>query len=214
MQKRIATLALTGLFIALGTLAVRATTGERRGVTAAPARAEQPVADASAGGPRLVHLQPFALERGFPHYWCAERPLVEAGYLVVVSATREEAARREVGEPILMLGERVIERLNDGRESGVIVGLVPAPLRRGAPALALERLPLHFAPAVLPETIDLERARGFRDAYLDAGGVLLGREGLPSTSSREAAVPVARLQNRRSVEALAAELRSMQEINR
>ncbi len=116
---------------------------------------------------RLLFVQPFVLDESYRHAWRADQPQVSAGYLVAVSADAELLPPRQVHNALLFAGEMPLERLNDGSQSGIYVGLLPSPQGAdGEPTLDLRETPLFWAkPEILPESLTPDDARSAaRDA--------------------------------------------------
>ena len=116
-------------------------------------------ADPSSLPVTLVGAWPFTLEQPATHWSRAERPLYDAGMILVLSADPELLHPRQAAEPVLYVGAQTAEKLNTGYPSGQLVVLVPAP--RGAdgmPQLDLANAPIFFGEPALPETIDGARA--------------------------------------------------------
>ncbi len=88
----------------------------------------------------------------------SDRPLVSAGYLVVVEADQELTVQRQGLGPVLFVGEWPVEVLNSGRGSGRVVGIVPVPLD-------LLASPIFYAvPDFLPESLPPSTARALAGA--------------------------------------------------
>ncbi|MDP6518267.1 MAG: hypothetical protein QF724_07435 [Planctomycetota bacterium] len=153
----------------------------------------------------VLYARHFTLAQPYPHTWRAERPLVSSGYLVVLDIEREYLVPRQGLEPVLILGEQTVERINNGDGSGHLVAIVPdAHLLRDADRVEQRDLAERrsfFATPALPEEVDgawiaaqVERAASL--APLGASA----REALAAGTS-----PV-QLEDRVALEHLAAEL--------
>ncbi|MEM8993721.1 MAG: hypothetical protein AAGF23_02900 [Acidobacteriota bacterium] len=108
----------------------------------------------------LVHVQPFQLETSFPFDWRSERPAVQSGLLVVLRVDPDLVAPRNALEPVLYAGNQTVQRLNQGHDSGVVVGIIPG-------QMDLSTEPVWFGTPALPEAVDAaviasERARAER----------------------------------------------------
>jgi hypothetical protein len=125
--------------------------------------AAAPPQEAPVGVADLLVAQPFALAEGFRFDWSAERPLVTQGLLVVVQVDPELVAPTNAPERVLYAGRSVVQRLNQGQESGRVVGLIPAEID-----LAAE--PLWFGGADLPERVGAQHVRAAR-ALADRAGI-------------------------------------------
>jgi hypothetical protein len=114
----------------------------------------------------LLTAEPFVVDEPFVHEWRAEKPLVNAGYLLVLRAAPDLVRTRETYEPVLFVGAQTAERCSVQQSGGVIVALVPAPLGSdGHVALDLATTPIFFGSLELPERVDAARcARELADA--------------------------------------------------
>ena len=137
-----------------------------RGQGAAPGAVIPPL---PAAGLELLEARPFVVDEPFVHEWRAEKPLVRAGYLLVLRVPAELALPRATAEPVLFVGEQTAERVNAPREGQNLVLLVPAPERNGRVELDLARTPIWFGSLELPERIDAARIAGERATALAAG---------------------------------------------
>lgn len=103
----------------------------------------------------LVYAVPFRVEKGFVHEWRRERPLISAGYLLVLAVDPEYVRPRETAEPVLYAGDQTLERVNHGFDSGRVVAILPSDLDAdGGVALDLARTPFWFGAPDLPERVD------------------------------------------------------------
>jgi len=108
----------------------------------------------------LLAAYPFVLDEPFEHEWRAEKPLVRAGYLLVLQADPDLARPRDAYEPVLYVGEDTAERCNTPWESGRIVALAPSSeLADGRVALDLDTAPIWFGSLELPERVDAARVQ-------------------------------------------------------
>jgi hypothetical protein len=111
------------------------------------------------GGIDLLYARPFTLDVPFTHMWRAERPQVQAGWVLVLAVDPALVYPRDTAEPILYVGDQTAERVNLGNESGHVVAIVPAPLgASGNVALDLSRAPIFFGEPGLPEQVDAAKA--------------------------------------------------------
>jgi hypothetical protein len=127
------------------------------GAAAVGSAAPPPVPATPASIEELVYAAPVTLRHGYQSDWRVERPLVTAGYLVVLRVKPALVYPRQVAEPVLYAGDQTGERLNVGYRSGHVVAIVPGPLD-------LARSPIWFGQPALPEqvgakAIATERAR-------------------------------------------------------
>lgn len=103
---------------------------------------------------KLLFAQPFFLDEPYAYDHRADRPQVSAGYLIAVAADPEVVPVMQVFHPLLFAGDVPVERLNDGWQSGVVIGLVPSPVAGEGLALDLAKTPIYWAqPDVLPEAL-------------------------------------------------------------
>ena len=103
----------------------------------------------------LVYARPFTLEQPYHHAWRAERPLVDQGWLLVLSADPSLLVPRETAEPVLYVGDQTAERFNKGHLDGALVVIVPAERAAdGLPLLELVGTPVWFGTPELPESVD------------------------------------------------------------
>jgi hypothetical protein len=108
-----------------------------------------------AGVSEVVLVREFRLASGYEHRFSKEKPTVTAGYIMVLRASSDLLASRQVAMPVLMVGATPVEPMNVGFASGTIVVVVPSAVKEdGSLALDLATSPVHFAAPVLPETID------------------------------------------------------------
>lgn len=113
----------------------------------------------------LVEAHPFRLLEPATHFYRAEAPSYDSGYLVVLATAPEALVPRQVAEPVLYLGDETVERVNVGHESGYLVGIVP----NVDGSLDLTADPVFFGAPTLPESIDAAGARTELEAALAAG---------------------------------------------
>jgi len=109
----------------------------------------------------LLEAYPFVVDEPFVHEWRAEKPVVNAGYLLVLRVDPEVARPRDTYEPVLYVGTQTAERCagNDAPQEGErLVVLVPAPLdATGKVDLDLDTVPIWFGGHELPERVDAAR---------------------------------------------------------
>ena len=128
-----------------------------------------PPQDLPAAALEILAARPFVVDEPFVHEWRAEKPLVSAGYLLVLRVAPELALPRATFEPVLFVGDQTAERVNAPRNGENLVVLVPAPERDGRPVLDLSRAPVWFGSLELPERIDAARIRAERGAAEERG---------------------------------------------
>lgn len=100
----------------------------------------QPVID-------IVRIQPFSLEQSFKYDWRRERPNVRSGLLVVLKVDPDLVKPTNALEPVLYAGAQTVQRLNQGHESGFVLGIIPG-------RIDLSKEPIWFGTPALPERID------------------------------------------------------------
>lgn len=111
-----------------------------------------------SGAVEILAAQPFEVDEPFVHEWRAEKPLVNAGYILALEVDPELARPRQTYEAVLYVGEQTAERCNWPEEGGALVVVVPAPVDAdGHVALDLGRTPIWFGSLELPERVDAAR---------------------------------------------------------
>lgn len=128
------------------------------GATAAPAAATQPLAPQFD----LVHAERFRVAKPFRHLWRADRPLVQEGWLLVLSGDEELLKPRQAKEPVLYVGAQTAERINTAQGSGRLVVLVPGnfPLDGTQVFLGSEALPEELRQPQISAELEAATARG------------------------------------------------------
>jgi hypothetical protein len=96
----------------------------------------------------VVYVRPFTLTRGYTFTWSYDQPTIDSGVLIVVRVPPELVVPRNAAEPILYAGDRVVQRLNSGHESGHVIAIVPGsfdpsaePIWFGQPGLPARATP-------------------------------------------------------------------------
>lgn len=102
----------------------------------------QPVID-------IMRVQPFRLKQSYKHDWQFSRPDVQSGMLVVFKVKPDLVIPRNALEPVLYAGNSTVQRLNHGRKSGFVIGIIPA-------QIDLSKEPVWFGTPALPERINTE----------------------------------------------------------
>lgn len=129
-----------------------------------------PVPATPAPGWDLVWARPFTTAEPFTHWWRAERPDVDAGWLVVLTAEPTMLVPRETAEPVLYVGDQTAERFNKGFPDGALVAIVPSERGEdGGPRLDLASAPIWFGDPALPERIDAAAILAARESASNAG---------------------------------------------
>jgi hypothetical protein len=125
---------------------------------------------APVGSTTLLYARPFQLAETYVHYWRAEQPEVNSGWILVLQVDPLLAHPREGYNKVLYVGTETAERINHGSESGRIVVLVPALLDgEGRPTTNPATTPVFFGSEALPEEIDAAQIEREFSLALDAG---------------------------------------------
>lgn len=111
----------------------------------------------------VVYASPFTLGEGYRYDWRQERPFIHSGTLVVLKVNPDFVYPRNAAELVLYAGNQTVQRLNDGHESGFVVGIIPG-------AIDLTREPLWFGKPALPERITADTIKAER-ASADRAGI-------------------------------------------
>jgi hypothetical protein len=74
----------------------------------------------------LISAQPIVLAEPFEYAWMPDKPLVSAGYLLVLESQPDYLFSRQTEEPVLFAGSVSVERINNGYESGKLIAFVPS----------------------------------------------------------------------------------------
>lgn len=72
-----------------------------------------------------MHVQPFRLAQGYRNDWSPRKEVVSAGTIVVLKVDPALVYPRNAAEPVLYAGDRTVQRLNHGHQSGHVIGIVP-----------------------------------------------------------------------------------------
>jgi hypothetical protein len=97
----------------------------------------------------LLYARPFTLETPYRYEWTAEKPGIDSGLILVLDVDKEFAKPRQVGVPVLYVGDTPAELANVGYESGHMIVIVPG-------AVDLLTAPVFFGSEQLPERVDRE----------------------------------------------------------
>ncbi len=98
-------------------------------------------------GVGLLHAERFDLGKPQAHFWRAERPLYDSGWLVVLSVDPTLVFARQTEEPVLYVGGQTAERVNNGSDSGRVVAIVPGDFQ-------LTEAEIFFGTPMMPERVD------------------------------------------------------------
>ncbi len=135
---------------------------------AGPALAAPPVPPTPAPIDALIYARQFSLNEGFEYTWCAERPTVTEGMIVVLDFDREYAHPREDLEPVLYVGDSTAQKITRGWRTGRVIALVPY-------VVDLTTVPIWFGRPELAERVDLFTVGRERGAAQDAGIIPLAK---------------------------------------
>ncbi|MDE0892030.1 MAG: hypothetical protein OSB14_07585 [Planctomycetota bacterium] len=153
----------------------------------------------------VLFAQPYVLDQAYVHTWRAERPLTDAGYLLVLEVEEAFTIPRNTKESVLYVGREVAERLNWGTGSGRVIALVPASLDAdGVPALDLESALIFYGSPELPERVDAALVQAELAAARAAGVEALS--GARALTALEAGGGLKRFADRTTLERHAARL--------
>ena len=155
-------------------LAIAATGGG----DAADVQGQEIPATANSSAVELRHAQRFVLAQAATHWWRAERPKYETGWLLVLTVDPKHVTPRNAEEAVLYVGDQTAERVNQGSESGRIVAIVPG-------EMPLTEAEIFFGSPGFPERIDAEQIARERVAARDAGVRPLGEDAIRAVSHDE-----------------------------
>lgn len=131
----------------------------------------------------LLEAHPFTLDQSATHWWRAEQPQFDAGWLVVLDV-RDDAliAPRQSAQPVLQVGAETAEPLNVGYRSSKVVALVPSKRDdSGQPSFDLTKSPIFYGEATLPEELDAKALEARLADAQSRGIVAVTAEALDST---------------------------------
>ena len=104
---------------------------------------------------KVHYAERVVLEESFPFEWRAERPEVNAGWLLVVDVDPACVVPRQTEQPVLYVGKQVAMRYNVGFRAKRVVIFVPSAVdANGAFTLKLTEAPIWFGAPDLPERVD------------------------------------------------------------
>lgn len=110
----------------------------------------------------IVRIQPFRLEKSFKFDWRSERPDVSTGLLIVIKVDTSQVRPTNDLQPVLYAGNQTVQRINEGYESGYVIGIIPGPID-------LSKEPVWFGTRDLPERIDAKKIRDERAKAISSG---------------------------------------------
>ena len=125
--------ALSLLVVALGVAGQKVERGGARPATPAPVK-------------NILFAQPFTLETPFINTFSKDRARVSNGVLIVVEVDPALVIPRNTLEPVLYAGNVTVQRLNQGEQSGRVIGIVPGTIN-------LATAPIWFGTPALPERV-------------------------------------------------------------
>lgn len=111
----------------------------------------------------ILEIQPFRLGVGYHYDWLESRPFVSDGLLVVLRVDPNHVEPRDTAEPVLYAGDRTVQRLNQGNESGFVIGIIPG-------EIDLASAPIWFGRPELPERVTPDVIKEER-ALADSAGI-------------------------------------------
>jgi len=126
---------------------------------------------------RLMFAQPFFLDQAYQYAWLKDGPSVSAGWLIAVATDPAVAAVTNTHDELLFAGATPVERINEGSQSGVVIGIVPSAVQAdGTLAVDLATTPLFWAkPEILPEAMTATDAQKTLATAVSAGAVAQGQ---------------------------------------
>lgn len=130
----------------------------------------------------IVRIQPFRLEKSFKFDWRSERPDVSTGLLIVIKVDTSQVRPTNDLQPVLYAGNQTVQRINEGYESGYLIGIIPGPID-------LSKEPVWFGTKDLPERIDAKKIRAERAKAISSGIRPMKADDLKSRTKDMAAVP-------------------------
>ncbi|HMK26844.1 MAG TPA: hypothetical protein VK483_12515 [Chitinophagaceae bacterium] len=122
------------------------------------------------------------MEKSFKFDWRSERPDVRSGLLVVIKVDTSLVRPTNDLQPVLYAGNQTVQRINQGYESGYVIGIIPGPID-------LSKEPVWFGTKDLPERIDAKKIRAERAKATSSGARPLKAEDVKSRTKKMATVP-------------------------
>ena len=129
---------------------------------AAFADAPPPIPNTPASVTDIVYARPFTLDQGYRDIRSKERPWVTAGTLLVLKVDPALVFPREISMPVLYAGDRPVERINRGNESGYLIVVASGPFD-------LRNDPVWFGAPDFPHNVDTATAQAQRTLAENAG---------------------------------------------
>ncbi|HEY6125835.1 MAG TPA: hypothetical protein VIV63_14385 [Steroidobacteraceae bacterium] len=121
---------------------------------------ETPPTPASIKG--ILVAQRFTLSTPYVNTWSKARAQVSSGTIVVLEVDPAYLVPTDAAQPVLYAGDVAVQRLNQGHQSGRVIGIVPG-------NVDLTTAPIWFGTPGLPERVTPESARAERALAEKAG---------------------------------------------
>lgn len=152
-------LALTGLVASSAWLAESASAHhEETGYVSVPVI----LTDNGDSVQRLLYARTIELDEGYTYSWTHEQPELKTGTVLVLEVDPDFAYPRQVGVPVLYVGNTPAELTNIGYLSGRMVVIVPG-------EVDLTTTPIFFGSTELPSQVTKERGDAELQAARDMG---------------------------------------------
>jgi hypothetical protein len=124
--------------------------------------AAPPIPNTPAAVDQVVYARPFTLNDGFRYDWCNQPFQVTKGTILVLKVNPNLVVPRQIGQPVLYVGNQAAMRLNQGDQSGYVVAVVPGDVD-------LTKDLVWFGTPEVPERINAARAQAERQQAEKAG---------------------------------------------
>ncbi len=131
-------------------------------ITVAAAVAAPPIPNTPAAVTDVVYARPFTLNDGFRYDWCNEPFQVSQGTILVLKVDPRLVIPRQIGEPVLYVGNSAAMRLNQGDKSGYVIAVVPG-------QVDLTKDLVWFGTPEMPEGVNAARVQAERQQAEKAG---------------------------------------------
>ncbi|MCA8959562.1 MAG: hypothetical protein KDC38_03570 [Planctomycetes bacterium] len=155
---------IVGLTLVLSGLGVTEARGQNAPAPAPGTVSTIPVipSDNGAAVQGLLYSRSFTLATPFTFWWNAQQPQVAEGTILVFDVDPEYVRPRQIGVPVLYVGDTPAMVVNQGYVSGRLVVIVPG-------RVDLATTPVFFGSVELPERVDSTRGQAEMRAALDMG---------------------------------------------
>jgi hypothetical protein len=130
---------------------------------AEPPPAIPPIPSTPAAVDNVLYARAFELTNGEKFLWSKERPDIKTGTLLVLEVDTALVFPRAAAMPVLYVGDRTAQRVNDGHKSGRVIAIVPG-------EVDLLKDPIWFGTPDLPDRVDANMAKAER-SLADAAGI-------------------------------------------